>query len=88
MQRFLIFALLVYLLYRVLRGLIGPSQKTLRKNNGVGGAIDEMVQDPFCKTYIPLRDAQRKLIEGKEYFFCCKECCDKFEKEIAIREET
>ncbi len=45
-------------------------------------AVDEMVQDPFCKTYIPLRSAQRKVIQGQEYFFCSKECADSFEKEM------
>jgi YHS domain-containing protein len=87
MLKLLIFALLIYLLYRVLRGLVAPGPKTLRRKNGVG-TIDEMVQDPFCKTYIPLRDAQKRLIKGKEYFFCCKECCDKFEKKIEMKEGT
>jgi len=35
-----------------------------------------------------LRDAQKRLIKGKEYFFCCKECCDKFEKKIEMKEGT
>ncbi len=87
MLRLLILALLVYLLYRVLRVVFAPGLKTFKRKNGTG-VIDEMVQDPFCKTYIPLRDAQRKLIDGKEYFFCCKECCDRFEKEIEMRRET
>jgi YHS domain-containing protein len=39
-----------------------------------------MVQDPSCKTYIPKRDARRKVIEGKEYFFCSKDCADRFEE--------
>ena len=83
MVRFLIFAFLAYLLYRVVRGVIGPA---LRSGKGRSNkTIDEMVQDPSCKTYIPLRQAKRKVIEGREYYFCSKECCEKFENEIKTR---
>ncbi len=83
MLRFLILALLVYILYRVLRGVIAPVRKT--GVNGKGGTVDEMVLDPACKTYISLRDAKRKVINGQEYYFCSKECCAKFEDEIKTR---
>jgi len=86
MLRFLIFGLLAYLLYRILRGLIAPSLKSGRPDQG--GIIDEMVQDPFCKTYIPLRSAKRKVIRGQEYYFCSKECCEKFELQIKTGGET
>ena len=86
MVRFLIFALLAYLLYRVLRGIIEPALKSGNGRNS--GAIDEMVQDPSCQTYIPLREAKRKVIGGREYYFCCKECCDKFENEFKMRGEA
>ena len=85
MVRFLIFALLAYLLYRVLRGLIEPALKS--RNGRGGGIVDEMVQDPSCQTYIPLREAKRKVIGGQHYYFCSKECCDKFEDEIKMRGE-
>lgn len=85
MVRFLIFALFAYLLYRVLRGLIEPALKSGNRRNN--GTIDEMVQDPSCQTYIPLREAKRKVIGGQEYYFCSKECCEKFEKKIKMRGE-
>lgn len=78
-MRLLIFALLAYLLYRLLRGVLAPSLKARKSESA--GAIDEMVKDPICQTYIPMRDSQRRVIEGKEYFFCSKECAEKFEKE-------
>ncbi|MBW1829820.1 MAG: YHS domain-containing protein [Deltaproteobacteria bacterium] len=86
MVRFLIFALLAYLLYRILRGLI---KQALRSGKGRSAeTVDEMVQDPSCQTYIPLREAKRKVIGGQEYYFCSKECYEKFEKELKIREEV
>ncbi len=80
-MRLIILAFLIYLLYRLFRGFFGPGKRLERSENG--GVIDEMVQDPFCKTYIPLRDARRKVIDGREYFFCSNECADKFKKEIS-----
>ena len=79
-MRILIYAVLAYLLYRILGRFFGWFSN-LKKTESCG-SIDEMVQDPFCKTYIPLRDAKRKIIDGREYFFCCRECAEKFEKEM------
>ena len=81
--RLLIFVLLAYLLYRVLRSLVGPALKHAKRT--ADGTIDEMVQDPSCLTYIPLRDAKKKVIEGQTYYFCSAECCGKFEKEIKTK---
>jgi YHS domain-containing protein len=79
-MRLLIFAFLAYLLYRVIRMVLPSGQRPVSRDDKV--TVDEMVQDPLCKTYIPLRDALRRTIAGKEYFFCSSECADKFEKEM------
>ena len=81
-MRLLIFAFLAYLLYRVIKGVLSSGQRPIRRNDR--GTIDELVQDPLCKTYIPLRDAFTRTIGGKEYFFCSKECADKFEKDVSL----
>ncbi len=80
MVRLIILGLLFYLLYRVIKTFLGPGQRA--KTNEEGSIIDEMVQDPYCKTYIPLRDAHRKVINGREFFFCGKTCADKFLQEM------
>ncbi len=82
-MKFLIFILLGYILYRVLRGVVAPEQRTRR--NDRGGNVDEMVLDPACKTYIPLMNARRKVISGHEYYFCSKECCENFENKIKTK---
>ena len=78
--RVLILAGLAYLLYRVLKGTFGTQEKIDRRRSD--GVIDEMVQDQHCKTYIPRREAVRRVIKGREYFFCGKACADKFEREF------
>jgi len=86
MIRLLIFIFLLYFLYRLLRRLLtaGPNRRQEQET----GLVDEMVQDPVCKTYIPVRDAERKVIHGRTYFFCGKTCADKFEADKFEKEES
>jgi len=79
MLRLVIIVILIYILYRLIRGFFVQSGKISRGR--ADGVIDEMVQDPFCKTYIPRREAVRRVLENKEIFFCSKECADRFEAE-------
>jgi YHS domain-containing protein len=46
--------------------------------SGQPGIDDIMVKDPFCKVYFPQRQGIRATIHGVEYYFCSKECRDKF----------
>jgi len=41
-----------------------------------------MVQDPECKTYIPVDQAHIRVINGKRYYFCSEECAELFEKKL------
>lgn len=79
MLKLIIYIVFAYLLYRIFKGLFTKS-KVLEKR-GSGGVIDEMVQDPHCKTYIPRKDAKKRVIEGQEYSFCSEECASKYEIE-------
>lgn len=83
MLRILFFGIFVYLLYRVFRKYFSSRGSVERGNDG--GAIDEMVQDPSCKTYIPKRTALRKNIGGQESFFCSRECAEKYEEKTRNR---
>ena len=78
--RLLILGALGYIGYRVIKSVFSPPGSLDQRANG--GVIDEMVQDPQCKTYVPRRDAHSRVIHGKKYYFCSKECADKFEKEM------
>ena len=84
-MRILFYILIGYLIYRLLRGLIVPGRNAGREDRY--GTVNEMVQDPFCKTYIPLRDARKKVINGKEYFFCSEACYAKFVEETGKGEK-
>ncbi|MFC1493710.1 YHS domain-containing protein [Thermodesulfobacteriota bacterium] len=79
MVRLIIFVLLAYFAYRLFKGLfkIGPG---VSGQSNSGNVVSEMVQDPFCKTYIPRHEAFRIVMDGKEYFFCSEECAEKFKQ--------
>ncbi|MCJ7683247.1 MAG: TRASH domain protein, partial [Desulfobacteraceae bacterium] len=70
MVKFLVLIFLGFLIYRAARRYMTFGQK-IEQSPGEG-PIDEMVQDPSCMTYIPRRGAQRKVVGGKEFFFCSK----------------
>ena len=76
MIRYLIFVILGYIAYRIVKAILWPREKISRGPSG--GVIDEMVQDPYCKTYVPKREAVKKIIEGESYSFCSDECANKF----------
>jgi len=83
MLRILLFGVFVYVLYLVFRRYFGSRENIERGNNG--GAIDEMVQDPACKAYIPKRTALRKIVGGREFFYCSRECAEKHEEQMENR---
>jgi YHS domain-containing protein len=79
MLRLLIFIFLAYLAYRVVKLVFGSKKEIQRGPNG--RVIDEMVQDPVCKTYVPRREAIKKRIGGQDYYFCSEQCASRFESE-------
>lgn len=79
MLRLIILAAVFYLLYRILKGMLAPKKREVK---GSGGEIiDELVQDPQCKLYIPSKDSVRRVVQGRNYSFCSEECAKQFQEE-------
>jgi YHS domain-containing protein len=79
MVRLIIIFILILLIYQIAKGFFRPRKQIRRKEKG--GVIDEMVQDPVCRTYIPRRQAVKVILKGKEYYFCSDGCAEKFKAE-------
>ncbi|MBW1973246.1 MAG: hypothetical protein DRG20_01850 [Deltaproteobacteria bacterium] len=81
MLRYIIFILLFYLFYKLLRSILSSSssKKDLNKKPAI---TEEMVQDPNCHTFIPKSSAYKKRINGKTEYFCSKECFENYKKKI------
>jgi YHS domain-containing protein len=39
---------------------------------------EELVQDPYCQTYIPKQSALKKKVEGQVQYFCSEKCMKSF----------
>ena len=82
-MRFLILLGLLILLYYLVKGWISPSKsRRMERAGGKWELESEMVKDPHCKTYIPKDSAVRARIDGRNYYFCSKECIRKFKEEM------
>ena len=77
MLRLLYYAMLayfVYVVYKFLHGLV----RRRRPSKPAPRLSGMMVKDEACETYVPKEEAIREVIDGKEYFFCSKDCRRKF----------
>ena len=70
MMRYLILAIALYILYRIVRGVVGPGRE--EPNEPEGGAVEELVQDAHCKVYVPRRDSVERIIEGRSISFAAR----------------
>jgi len=71
--RFLIYLLLGYLVYRMLRGRRSPE---IPKED----SATEIHQDPVCGVYVSHDDAVVGTLNGKRIHFCSIGCLEQFEK--------
>jgi uncharacterized protein len=80
-MRLLVILFLLYILYRVVKMLIGfayLSSRQRKRREALGG---DMVCDPVCETYVPKATAIVKNVNGQTVYFCSQECADAFFKE-------
>jgi len=45
---------------------------------------EPMVQDPFCRTYLPKSSALVVEIGGRTHYFCSRQCADKYQEQEAV----
>jgi len=82
MSRLILFVILLLLLYSILHYLI-KNMPVGRKKINRGSEPEELVQDPYCQTYIPKRSAVKKKIAGRLLYFCNHECMENYMSKIA-----
>jgi uncharacterized protein len=78
--RLIVSALLIYLLFKIIntvKGLKTDKKENLRSKSSSGEGED-LMEDPVCHTYIPVSQAYKREISGRDFYFCSKECSDKY----------
>ncbi len=83
--RILILAVLFYILYRLLFGNRKKKQATSQVPPEIP-AQDTLAEDPICHTYVPQSQALSVEMDEKTYYFCSKECRNKFIEQQERRE--
>ena len=79
-MRLLVTLVLLFVVYLVLRVLIGFASLSGRQRRRTEESGGEMVQDPVCETYIPRSRAIEKKVSGQTVYFCSQQCMDAFEQ--------
>jgi YHS domain-containing protein len=70
----------IYIVYRIVR-MMGRAKVDKVKGYRVDdkpSSGEDLVQDPFCRTYVPKSQAYLREIDGREQFFYSRECCEKY----------
>ncbi len=78
MIKLLLLVLFGFVFYSMLSGVLRlgkPGRKQNRTRDG-----ETMVEDPQCGTYLPLSDAIKTSIHGRDYYFCSKKCLKEYKK--------
>jgi uncharacterized protein len=81
--RFIVFILLIYVLYKLIN-TVRQLKATAGGNNQFKSSPasgEDLVEDPVCHTYVPVSQAYKKEISGENYYFCSRQCCEKYELE-------
>ena len=77
--RFLLLAGIIYLLFKWLFKSSPPAPRP-RSFDRQDQAIEEMLQDPVCGTYVPSGQALSLTREKETFYFCSDECREKFKQ--------
>lgn len=79
MIRLLIWLLLAYIGFRVVKALMSPKSSPTPPPVR---ASEETVQDPVCGTYVAKADAIVGTLDGTRHYFCSMACLEKFREQL------
>ena len=78
MIKLILLILCGFVIYSMISGLLRPGKPKRPKNRSDEGEV--MVEDPQCGTYLPLGDAIKANIHGRQHYFCSKKCLKEYKK--------
>lgn len=82
--RLVIFGFLIYLIYRLAKwmimspGIKGPNMAGYQVPAVQG---EDLVEDPYCHIYVPMSQAHKATVEGRDLYFCSEKCLEKYVSE-------
>ncbi len=73
MLRLIFYIFLALVFYTLLRFLLTVTFSSGKKRDRKQDP-EELVQDPYCQTYIPKQSALKKKVKGEVQYFCSEKC--------------
>ncbi|MFQ5454859.1 MAG: hypothetical protein ACE5EA_01490 [Nitrospirota bacterium] len=81
MLKLIYFIITGYLLYSLINQFVtGITNNKKTKANDSNNT--SLIRDPFCDTFIIKKDAIKKRIGNKTFYFCSDKCVDGFKKRL------
>lgn len=77
-MRFLIWLILGYIGYRILKGFLASREESVAKPI----QDTEVFQDPVCGVYVSVDEATVGRLEGERIYFCSLECLNKYQEKL------
>jgi len=81
MIRILMWGLLLYIGYRILRSFTS-SKKPLEKPDAEDSPATETHRDPVCGVYVSDEDAVIGKLDGQRHYFCSMNCLEKYREQL------
>jgi YHS domain-containing protein len=74
--RFIVTLIIVYLLYRLAKGILrlSGSKTGTHPEKPIPIKGEDLVEDPYCHVNVPVSQAYKAAIDGKTVYFCSREC--------------
>ena len=79
-MRLLIWGVLIYVGYRIVKGFIAGKQQETPPPSGP--VKEDTFQDPVCGVYVAEEDAVIGRHEGARLHFCSMECLEKYRQQL------
>ena len=80
MIRLLIWALLIYVGYRVVVALASGKKPEVAASGQREAAVTH--RDPVCGVYVSEEDAVVGRLEGERHYFCSMDCLERFREQL------
>ena len=78
-MRMLIWLILIYVGFRIVKGFVAQRKTEVEQAPPV---VDETHKDPVCGVYVAKNDAVVGNLEGERIYFCSMECLHKFQEQL------
>ena len=86
--RLAIICFLIYLVYRLIKYVLSSPAVhggDLADYQSREVSSEDLVEDPQCHIYIPLSQAYKLILDGRDIYFCSEKCAEQYRLENQMK---